>query len=180
MTKADALGSVHSNSMVSPSEVAVFYRELDKLPDKGRMLEIGTGFGHSTAFFAIAKPEWTIYTVDCYGSVGELPNVYSNPGHWVDGVGVLAVIHYLEKHEVNNVIQIVGDSAKIPWELKIDALFIDGDHEYSCVKRDFERFSPFVKEGGVVLFHDIVFPGVEKFTGELGVEKFVTVGVWRK
>jgi len=39
---------------------------------------------------------------------------------------------------------------------KIDLLFIDGDHTYEGVKQDWEMYSPFVAEGGIVVFHDIV------------------------
>lgn len=38
----------------------------------------------------------------------------------------------------------------------IDALFIDGDHRYEGVKQDFLRYRQFVREGGIILFHDIV------------------------
>jgi cephalosporin hydroxylase len=38
----------------------------------------------------------------------------------------------------------------------IDFLFIDGDHTYEGVKDDFERYSPFVADGGLIAFHDIV------------------------
>ena len=38
----------------------------------------------------------------------------------------------------------------------IDFLFIDGDHSYDGVKRDFEMYSPLVKKGGIIAFHDIV------------------------
>lgn len=37
-----------------------------------------------------------------------------------------------------------------------DFLFIDGDHSYEGVKRDFENYRPFVKSGGLIAFHDIV------------------------
>jgi|WetSurMetagenome_2_1015567.scaffolds.fasta_scaffold10409_5 predicted O-methyltransferase YrrM len=39
---------------------------------------------------------------------------------------------------------------------KIDLLFIDGDHTYGGVKKDFEMYEPFVKDGGMVVLHDIV------------------------
>jgi len=38
---------------------------------------------------------------------------------------------------------------------KLDFLFIDGDHSYEGVKRDFEMYAPLVKEGGIVAFHDV-------------------------
>lgn len=37
----------------------------------------------------------------------------------------------------------------------IDFLFIDGDHSYEGVKQDFEMYSPFVRPGGIIAFHDI-------------------------
>jgi predicted O-methyltransferase YrrM len=55
----------------------------------------------------------------------------------------------------------------------LDYLFIDGDHTYAGVKRDFEMYGPFVRSGGIVAFHDIVEHkshrdcGVDKFWNEL-------------
>jgi len=37
----------------------------------------------------------------------------------------------------------------------IDFLFIDGDHTYTGVKMDYEMYSPLVRQGGIVAFHDI-------------------------
>ena len=39
---------------------------------------------------------------------------------------------------------------------KVDFLFIDGDHTYEGVKQDYELYSPLVKKGGWIGFHDIV------------------------
>ena len=38
---------------------------------------------------------------------------------------------------------------------KVDFLFIDGDHTYEGVKRDFNKYSSLVKEGGIIALHDI-------------------------
>lgn len=38
----------------------------------------------------------------------------------------------------------------------IDFLFIDGDHRYDGVAQDFKMYSPLVKAGGTIAFHDIV------------------------
>lgn len=37
----------------------------------------------------------------------------------------------------------------------VDFLFIDGDHSYEGVQRDFELYAPLVRPGGLVVFHDI-------------------------
>jgi len=39
---------------------------------------------------------------------------------------------------------------------KVDFLFIDGDHTYEGVKKDFEMYKSLVKKGGTIAFHDIV------------------------
>jgi predicted O-methyltransferase YrrM len=38
----------------------------------------------------------------------------------------------------------------------LDLLFIDGDHTYDGVSRDYELYAPLVRDGGVIAFHDIV------------------------
>jgi predicted O-methyltransferase YrrM len=51
----------------------------------------------------------------------------------------------------------------------LDLLFIDGDHSYEGVKKDFEMYSALVTSGGIIAFHDIV-PGPEVNVG--GVPRF--------
>jgi len=53
---------------------------------------------------------------------------------------------------------------------QVDFLFIDGDHSYEGVKKDFEMYSPLVKKGGVIAFHDVAPNGIEGLTG--GVPTF--------
>lgn len=57
---------------------------------------------------------------------------------------------------------------------KVDFLFIDGDHTYEGVKKDFEMYSRLVKEDGIVALHDIPYHPqtnceVNKFWQELKV-----------
>lgn len=37
-----------------------------------------------------------------------------------------------------------------------DLIFIDGDHTYEGVKKDYENFLPLLNNGGIMFFHDIV------------------------
>nr|WP_260170987.1 class I SAM-dependent methyltransferase [Salinibacter ruber] len=43
----------------------------------------------------------------------------------------------------------------------VDFLFIDGDHSYEGVRKDFEIYSDIVNSGGIVAFHDIIETGYE-------------------
>jgi predicted O-methyltransferase YrrM len=39
---------------------------------------------------------------------------------------------------------------------QLDYLFLDADHTYFGVQRDFQMYAPLVRSGGIVAFHDIV------------------------
>jgi hypothetical protein len=43
----------------------------------------------------------------------------------------------------------------------VDVLFIDGDHSPSGVRADWADYSPLVRPGGLVLFHDVAHTRVE-------------------
>jgi predicted O-methyltransferase YrrM len=51
----------------------------------------------------------------------------------------------------------------------LDYLFLDGDHTYDGVRRDFEMYAPLVRSGGIVAFHDIAEHKREK---DCGVDGF--------
>lgn len=70
----------------------------------------------------------------------------------------------LDKHSV-----IKGDSTdektldKLKKQLagkEIDFLWLDGDHHYHTVKREFEMYAPLVRPGGIIGFHDINSRGI--------------------
>ena len=58
------------------------------------------------------------------------------------------------------------------WAEPVDLVFIDGDHALESCRADWELFSPFVRPGGVVVFHDARQgkPGGEGLPGEGGVD----------
>ena len=57
----------------------------------------------------------------------------------------------------------------------IDVLFIDGDHRYEGVKKDFLFYRSLVNDGGQILFHDIVEENGPGKAWAGGVPKF-----WRE
>jgi len=74
------------------------------------------------------------------------------------------LFRYIKK-EKQKIYLIQGDSHSIETLRKIevilrdnsvDFLFIDGDHSYEEVKKDFEMYSPLVRKGGIIAFHDII------------------------
>ena len=56
--------------------------------------------------------------------------------------------------------------AKVFGPRQLDLLFIDGDHAYDGVRRDYELYAPLVRPGGLIAFHDIV-DGPESAVGDV-------------
>jgi len=49
-------------------------------------------------------------------------------------------------------------------------VFVDGDHDYTMVKEDWDNYRPMVAAGGVLVFHDIAGDDVEVGPRELFAE----------
>lgn len=169
-----------------PEEAEFIYDYLVKLPQKGTLLELGTGLGHSTVFFAKVLPEWKIYSVDAYGTAGKEPLIYHLENGY-DAPGLAAVKEYIASHNVDNVELIVSSFQELEWNKKLDALYIDGTHYYEDVKEDFEKFSPFLRKGGIVIFDDYNLNwGVKDFIDKELSKKWeivstnTTAVIWKK
>lgn len=51
---------------------------------------------------------------------------------------------------------------------RFDFIFIDGDHSYEGVKKDWEMYSPLINKGGLVVFHDSTgYDSVKKLCDEI-------------
>jgi cephalosporin hydroxylase len=120
---------------------------LDKVKPKV-ILEIGTARGGTLFLFSnIAHEEAILISVDLYQTIEKR-----------------ILFRYIKK-EKQKIFLIQGDSHSIETLRKIeeilkgrkvDFLFIDGDHSYEGVKKDFEMYSPLVRKGGIIAFHDII------------------------
>jgi len=120
-----------------------------------RILEIGTAKGGTLfCFTRVASEDAVIISVD-------LPR-----GPFGGGYPPLRIpLYRLFALQNQRIFLIRGDSHKMETLNKVekilngetlDFLFIDGDHTYDGVKKDFEMYSRLVKKGGIIAFHDIV------------------------
>lgn len=85
-------------------------------------------------------------------------------------------IRMLKLERQVEIIRDVSARAAGRWMLPIDMIFIDGDHSYEGVKRDWELFAPFVKQFGIVVFHDTIWdlkPDSPYSRADMGVPAFV-------
>jgi predicted O-methyltransferase YrrM len=136
------------------AEIEGLYKAVCDLEPR-RILEIGTARGGTLYLWAqAATDDAIIVSVDLPG--GEFGGAY--PACRVPFYESFArenqTLHLVRRdsHEDKTVqeVQALFQSDTV------DFVFIDGDHTYEGVKSDFALYSPLVRPGGVIAFHDIL------------------------
>ena len=137
-------------------------------------VEIGSARGKSACFIGLAlrrNGRGKLYAIDPH-----------SPTNWNDSesTDTFAIINKnLRKAGVADYVEIVrkpSNDKNAHNGQPIDLLFIDGDHSYEGVKADWDRFVPFVKPFGVVIFHDTLWdldPDEKLSRPDMGVPRFV-------
>lgn len=125
-------------------------RFMDFLSARGfpnRILEIGTGLGGTSYFFSrLANRGSTVVTVDIAPAAEQFVGLYNRRAY----PRTKCVVGNSHDHlTVEEVTRVLGSGP-------VDLLYIDGDHSYEGVARDFELYQRFCREGTLVAFHDIV------------------------
>lgn len=85
------------------------------------------------------------------------------------------VVNVILENQYKNIEIIKGyfDDVVKDWDKPIDILHIDGLHTYEAVKNDFDKWSPFLTEDGLLLMHDTTaFPTVAQLYNEIPWHKF--------
>lgn len=120
-----------------------------------RSLEIGTNYGGTLLLLCtVSAPESKIISVD-------LPSGPFGGGYPRRKIPLFQKFRRRgqELHLIRADSHTPGTKKRILTILDgepLDYLFVDGDHTYEGVRLDFEMYSPLVRSGGIVAFHDIV------------------------
>ena len=157
----------HLHELIKPMQLKEEFAELLKIYVEKQpkiILEIGTARGGTLfSFCKLAPDDAILISVD-------LPNGKFGGGYPDWKIPLYQAFKkenqqlYLLRGDSHN-IEILNKVKDILNGRNIDFLFIDADHTYEGVKKDFEMYSPLVKEGGIIAFHDIAPNGLEDFTG---------------
>jgi predicted O-methyltransferase YrrM len=118
------------------------------------VLEIGTSMGGTLYLWTrLAQPDALIISVDLPG--GKFGGGYSplRTPLYRRFVRDRQTLHLMRanSHEAST----LAETQRLLDGRQVDFLFIDGDHTYEGVKRDWEMYSPLVRRGGLVAFHDV-------------------------
>ena len=148
----------HGKGIIRPLQVKSEIKELLSILEKKKpkyMMEIGTANGGTLFLFS--------RTCDANANIISLD---LRRGKFGGGYPIWRIPLYKSFAIKNQNIHLVrADSHKKETVKKInnilngnklDFLFIDGDHTYEGVKKDFEMYKQLVKKDGIIAFHDIV------------------------
>ena len=145
-----------SHSLIWPAQVPSELHRFAKIvatlrPEK--VMEIGTFQGGTLCVLCrLSSPTADIISVDLPG--GKFGGGYS-------AIRSLLYRSFCKCFQALHLIRGDSHSNEVLTKVKsisqsLDILFIDGDHTYEGVKRDFFAYSPLIRAGGIVAFHDIV------------------------
>lgn len=135
-----------------PAELLSLLQDVIRL-NPCKVLEIGTAIGGTLYLWTrFSRPDATIVSIDLRG--GKFGGGYSFARSLVYRrfARERQRLHLLraDSHD-----RFTLDEAKRLLGEKIDFLFLDGDHTYEGIKMDWEMYSPLVRSGGIVAFHDV-------------------------
>jgi predicted O-methyltransferase YrrM len=147
----DILKITFNSSFIRPIQIREEIKNLLLILEKVKpkvILEIGTARGGTLFLFSnITDEKATLISVDLYQTFEKR-----------------ILFRYIKKGK-QKIFLIQGDSHNIETlkkikailkDNKVDFLFIEADHSYEGVKKDFEMYSPLVRKGGIIAFHDII------------------------
>lgn len=184
---------------IGEEEIPVFAKYVSSA--KGSLVEIGAAYGASTILMLTHAPAMAmVYSIDPFWrdshggfqvSAGECRRNVSRALKSLAGLNVLSrwCLYIQPSCEVVQ-----------RWDQPVGFLYIDGDHKYQAVKKDFQDWVKHVMHGGIIVLHDSrrepnspegVFargwPGPTQLANELTshrcvelIEEVFSMTIWRR
>ncbi len=165
------------DGMMPAEELLAMYRFAATWPVRGATVEVGAWVGLTTSYLAAAsasRDDGKVYAVDTFEGTKEggthYPSVAKFGGRTLD-----AFEDQIRRAGMTDrVTPLVGMSGEVAERYAggpIRMLLIDADHSYEGVRADFERWSPHVAPGGLIVFHDYLIPDVAHFIDGLDEDR---------
>lgn len=168
---------------LSATDEAVLAGLAKQMPAGAACLEVGSYLGASAIIIARSLPPGSrLFCIDTWQNDGMSEGTRDTFAEFTANTSELS--------GVITPIRASSADAAASFEGEIDFLFIDGDHSYEGCRIDFEAWIPKVRDGGMVIFHDVLWAeGVQRVIREMflpmqtglgGVEGNVYFGKVRK
>lgn len=142
----DLAGGEAIEGLIHPREGLLLYMLARRAAHVGNVVEVGSYLGKSTWYLARglidAGSPYRVVSID--------PHPEDHYDRYLANIRAGGVADRVEPH--------VGYSYDVVrgFDRPVGLVWIDGDHEYAAVQRDFEDWFPHLAEGGWIAFHDTV------------------------
>jgi predicted O-methyltransferase YrrM len=155
------------NGWLTVDEAITLYELAKGLTEpKPRAVEIGSWQGKSTICIARGlrdKPQTMLTCIDPFDASGdnESSDEYGNRATDLGGPLRRAFEENLKAADVRDIVDVrpgLSHEHAASFKEPIDLLFLDGNHSYESVRRDFEEWAPKIRAGGFLAMHDVVHP----------------------
>jgi len=159
----------HIFTHLTDVEKITLYRIARKIRRKATIVEIGSYLGASSCFLATGLKNGCIYCIDTWQNdamtEGQKDTYSAFMENTKDFADKIIPIRGWSYDVIDRINEKLGTD-------KIDILFIDGDHSYDGVKKDWDLYSPLLGKKSVVIFHDYGWAeGVKKVVHDDVIKK---------
>lgn len=156
-----ARGAIVRGAVQKVSELRSMLEQASRLDPLKTIVEVGSARGGTFwALAQVADPEALLVSVDIpAGSPIDVrggEDVYHgrDRDRFKEFVGPKQTCQLID---ASSQLESTRDAVKAAIGAReIDLLFIDADHRYPGVKRDYQLYSPLVRHGGLIVFHDVI------------------------
>jgi len=124
----------------------------------------------------ILPPNAVLVNIGAYWESSTISILYDRPDMFAFSIDIEKCEVGLENLNhfgmAGRVVRVLGRSRDVGrhWKWPIDMVYIDGDHSYSATRADIQTWVPWVKDGGLIAFHDYGTPhtpGVKRAVDEM-------------
>lgn len=157
--------NLNISTHLTDNEQNKLYELAISLPSHSHIVEIGSYLGASTCCIAngLKNKNSKFYCIDTWENDAMSEGKKDTYEEFIHNIKnfkeMICPIRGYSSDVVNTIKSLVHS--------KIDLLFIDGDHSYEGVKKDWDLYSPMLKSGSIVIFHDVGWAdGVKKVIRE--------------
>jgi hypothetical protein len=138
---------------ITPSECGLLYKLASQVSSEC-IVDIGSYRGRSTAALALGSLAGKAVPVYAIAPHEPFEGVQGGRFGPQDRVAFFRNMLRLNVVEIIRLINLGSDVVPGAWHRPVTFLWIDGDHTYEAVKRDFEMWEQFVVKEGLIGLHD--------------------------
>ena len=152
--------SIHSYT--APSELRALYELASNVPDGGTIVEVGSYLGAATCYLLAggSQRDVQVVAVDTWGNETMPDGERDTYVEFCTNVGA-------PRDDLRIVRKLSAETSDDDFPDKADLVFIDADHSYESVSKDFSHYQRLASPDCVFAFHDCnSFPGVTRVIGE--------------